>query len=219
MSAAGGTSSPAAAPGRGPAAGLSLAACRASGCGHIACRRAAAAHERLTPPVPAAGSRRRLRALAWNGFSPADLARRLDEPVRVVRTLLYGAPRQVSAHLAARIAALYDDLWDMPGPSWRTAEAARRRNFAPALGWDDDLPGDPWYSGHGIDDPEAVPAPGWQRRERRPDEDLLAELRELTTWGGLNLNRAALRVRMSGATLTRLRDLVGEAEPAEAVAS
>jgi hypothetical protein len=162
----------------------------------------------LTPLVPVAGSRRRLRALAWNGWSPAELARRLDGPAHLVRMLLRGHSQLVAEDLASRIAALYDDLWDQQGPSWRTAEAARRHSFAPALAWDDDRPGDPWYSGHGIDDPDATPAPGWQRhpvRTRLTPDEQAAELADLVRLG-LSLNQAAIRLRISGAALTRIRD-------------
>jgi hypothetical protein len=197
----------------GPAPGLTLAACAAFGCDHLDCHRAQRAHERLTPPVSAAGSRRRLRALAWNGFSPAELAERLDEPERVVRNLLHGEPDQVPSALAARIATLYDDLWDHRGPSARTAEAARRHHFAPALAWDDDEPGSVWDVGHSIDDPGAVPAPGWQRRPERAwgsDSERVAELGELVS-KGMSLNQAAKRLCLSGNTLTRIRHLVAVA--------
>jgi hypothetical protein len=208
--AAGRTSAPsspsAAAP--GPAPGLSLVACRASGCAHAACRRAAAAHERLTSPVPAAGTARRLRALAFMGHGAAALARRLEVPGRVVRRLQRGAPRAVPAALAARVAALYDDLWDVPGGSAAPAREAQRKNWCPPLGWDEDRPGDDGYAGHGIDDPGAVPAPGWRRprRGRRLSADeQAAELADLVRLG-LSLNQAALRLGLSGDTLKRVRE-------------
>lgn len=198
---------------RGPAEDLSLADCRASGCDHLECRRAERAHSRLTPPVPAAGSRRRLRALAWNGWSPAELARRLGEPARVVRRLQSGSPCDVPADVAARISWLYDLLWDVTGNSPRTAAAARRHSFAPALAWDDDQPGSEWDTGHCIDDPDAAPAPGWYRhpvRSALDDAARAAELADLVRQG-MTLNRAALRLGISGAALRRLRDLVAVA--------
>jgi hypothetical protein len=196
------------APDPGPAPGLSLADCHASGCDHLECARAALAHERLTPPLPAAGTVRRLRALALNAFGPGDLARRLGEPARVVRRLLTGKPRQVPAGLAAGVLALYDDLWDLTGSSPKTAAAARARNWCPALGWDEDKPGDDGYAGHGIDDPDAVPAPGWQRHPQRTRltlDEQAAELADLVRLG-LSVNQAAMRLGMSGNALQRVRD-------------
>ena len=188
-------------PACGPAPGLSLAECRAAGCGHLACHRAARAHERLTPPVPGAGTSRRLQALAYNGFSPADLAGRLGVPVRGVLRLQVGRNRDVPAGLAAAVSALYDALWHLTGASPQTAAAARRRNWCPPLGWDDDSPGDDGYTGHGIDDPDAVPALGWQRQLRRLSQDeQAAELVELVTFG-LSVNQAAMRLGMSGNAL------------------
>lgn len=197
----------------GPAPGLSLAQCFEAGCDHLDCHRAARAHERLSPPVPAAGTVRRLRALAWNGFSCPDLAARLDVEERAVRRLLTGpgASRgDVPAALAAAAAGLYDVLWDLYGGCPQAAEAARRRHWAPALAWDDDEPGGPWDDGHCIDDPAAIPAAGWQRRQERgwgADAERVAELADLTGMG-LSLNQAAKRLRMSGAALTRVRGLV-----------
>jgi hypothetical protein len=176
-------------PDRGPAPHFSLTACRASGCDHLECRRAERAHERLSPPVPAAGTVRRLRALTWNGFSCPDLAARLGVPRRVVRRLLTGRAAiagQVPADLAAAVSGLYDAVWALYGGCARAAEAARRRCWWPPLAWDDDRPGDPWYSGHGIDDPAAVPAPRWQRqleRARLTDGERVAELAELAAMG------------------------------------
>jgi len=196
---------------RGPAEHLSLADCRASGCDHLECRRAERAHGRLTPPVPAAGTVRRLRALAWNGFSCPDLGGRLGVPPRVVRRLQvgpHGASGQVSAELAAATSRLYDTLWALHGGCSRAADAARRHNWAPALAWDDDLPGDPWYSGHGIDDPAAVPAPGWQRHRTRgclTADEQAVELADLVRFG-LSVNQAAIRLGISGDALTRVRD-------------
>jgi hypothetical protein len=190
-----------------------LADCRASGCDHLECARAAAAHERLTPPLPAAGSVRRLRALAFNGFSSPDLANRLRVPVRVVRRLQTGRPCQMPAALAVAIAELYDRLWDQEGCSLRAAQAARRRNWCPALGWDEDQPGDEGYCGHGIDDPDSTPAPCWQRHPQRTGltlDEQAAELADLVRLG-LSVNQAALRLGMSGNALQRMRDRVAMA--------
>lgn len=195
---------------RGPAPGHTLASCAAAGCAHRECRRAARAHRRLTPPVPPAGTTRRLRALAYNGFSVPDLAGRLGLPAGSVRWLVTGSPSAVPAAVAAKVAALYDALWDLDGGCADTARAARAHGWCPPLGWDDDEPGDPWYSGHGIDDPDAAPAPGWRRNDERArltDAERAAELAEAVRMG-LSLNQAARRLGVSGGVLTRIRGLV-----------
>jgi hypothetical protein len=110
--------------------------------------------------VPSAGTRRRLQALAFMGHGADGLAGRLDTGEHVIRCLQRGQPAEVPAAFAAAVAALYDELWDVRGPSARSARTARRRGFAPALAWDDN-PGDP----HFIEDPDAAPA-DW--KPRRP---------------------------------------------------
>lgn len=159
--------------------------------------------DRGPAPVPAPGTARRLQALAYNGFSIADLAAELGVPYRVVRRLQCGCPAEVPAYLAASVSALYDAVWHLKGRSPRTAEDARRHGWCPPLAWDDS-PGDPYF----IDDPAASPAPDWQpnmqRRRLTPDEQA-AEVAELVRWG-LSFNQAALRLGISGGALTRIRD-------------
>jgi hypothetical protein len=137
----------------------------------------------------------------FNGFSPADLARRLDVPPRAVRRAMFQHPAEVTAALAAAVSGLYDRIWHLAGDSPRSAAAARRHGFVPPLAWDD------WPDDlHFIDDPAAFPAPGWRRRRLTRDE-LAAELAELVGLG-LSLNRAALRLGVSGAALQRIREQV-----------
>jgi hypothetical protein len=134
---------------RGPAPYLTLAACREAGCDHAECARAEAAQARL---ARRAGSARRLQALAVMGHSTAALGARLGVTRTWVHHLQHSGHGTVSAELAAAISALYDELWDVRGPSARSARVAARRGWAPALAWDDNC-GD----AHWIDDPAAVP--------------------------------------------------------------
>jgi hypothetical protein len=187
----------------------------------IACRpaedrgaapRAGAPHGARTD---ATGSRRRLQALAYLCWSQWALATRLGTSPMFVRRIQAGGQGVITTARAAAVAALYDELWDQY-PCSRQAEwvrtRARQAGWVPPLAWDDDAPGDYGYTGHGIDDPAAVPAPGWQRpqRTRLTPADQAAELAELVSLG-LSLNRAALRLGVSGATLQRLRDRVAVA--------
>jgi hypothetical protein len=136
--------------GPGPAGALSLAECHAAGCGHAECTSAEAARARL---ARRAGTARRLQALAVMGHSGPALAARLGVTATWVHYLRHRGAGCVSASLAAAVAVLYDELWDVPGPSRRTARLAARRRWAPPMAWDDN-PGDP----HWIDDAAARPS-------------------------------------------------------------
>ena len=104
-------------------------------------------------PVPAAGTARRLQALAFMGHSAPALAACLGVPELSLRRLQAGKAALVPLPLARAVAALYDALWDVRGGSIASARMASHRGWSPPLAWDDD-PGDP----HWIDDPSAVPA-------------------------------------------------------------
>jgi hypothetical protein len=171
----------------GPQPGLSLAACYAGGCRHRECAAAAAATARTgnhAALADAIGSRRRLQALAAFGWPAGELARRLRIPVQAVVAITC-SNAAVPADRAAAIRALYDALWDVPGGNRHVARRARRRGWPPPLGWDDD-PDD----GHGIDDPGAVPAPGWRRTSSQHHlDDLIEDLAAPASQG--NSSRAA----------------------------
>ena len=120
-----------------------------------------------TVPVDAAGTRRRMQALAAAGWSAGRLAGLLGVERAHAGRIIRGDNPRVSAATARQVRGLYDELWDRPPPEgtrWEKTAANRTRNHArmqgwplPA-GWDDDE----------IDDPAAVPARGWRRSERHP---------------------------------------------------
>lgn len=176
---------------------LSFARPPAYGCGQAP--RSAAA-------VPSAGTTRRLRALAFMGHSAGALAARLALADYAVRRLQSGQPAEVPAALAAAVAAVYDDLWDVRGPSARSARVAIRRGFVPALAWDDN-PGDP----HFIDDPAASPAPNWRPRRRLSPAQRGEEITELLSLGFTPAGAA----RRLGITSTALRQRIRRARTAE----
>jgi hypothetical protein len=130
--------------------------------GSLACRPALAygPAPSLTTVVTAVGTARRLQALAYNAWSAGALGRRLAIPEHTIRRVQRGEAAQVPQALAEAVSAIYDQLWDKPGPSARAARAARRNGWVPPLAWDDDND-----DGHGIDDPQAVPA-DWKPRRR-----------------------------------------------------
>ena len=158
---------------------------------------------RCSPRTDATGARRRLQALAYQGWAPEAIARRIPgaraEHIRAVRD---GVQAQVSTRRTAAIAVCYDRLWDRRGSSEDTIHLAMRNGWAPALAWDDN-PGDPHY----IDDP-ACPVSDWRRpplRARLTVDEQAGELAELVAQG-LSVNQAALRLGMSGDALQRVRD-------------
>ena len=161
-----------------------------------------------TSPTDATGTRRRLQALTVNGWSAARLATRLGmEPTHLRRIIRGGGKnKNVSVATARAVRDLYDELWDQPPPEVTHREkvaASKTRNRAagwvPAQAWDDDE----------IDDPAAVPATGWERRDGVRRYGILGE--EVTELIGFGEEpwRAAERLGVSQRTLERaLADMV-----------
>lgn len=137
---------------------------------------------RSTGRLPSAGTRRRLQALAARGWSFSRLAERLG----VTANVLWGWCRRphVLATTAARVRALYDELWDAPPPAFtdadralaaRTAATAAARGWPPPLAWDDET----------IDDPAALPEGGSapaSSSSALPLEDLERLVADGATW-------------------------------------
>lgn len=142
-----------------------------------------------TGSAPSAGSTRRLQALAFTGHTTSSLARRLGISQFTLRRLLHGQPAEVPAHIAAAVAALYDELWAADGGSRWAARRARAAGYAPALAWDDN-PGDP----HWIDDPAAGPA-DWKPR-RLTAAERAEDLAEILA-SGHTRQQAAWRLGLS----------------------
>ena len=97
----------------------------------------------------ATGSRRRLQALAVNGWSSYYLGERLGhaQPA-TVQDIAKGKTLTIRLRTKHAIKDLYDELWDQPGTNLRAANIAKGKGWLPALTWDDDL----------IDRPEHEPA-------------------------------------------------------------
>lgn len=122
--------------------------------------------------VDATGTHRRLRALACVGWSDSRLAERIG--LTGANYLAMFKRPQVRASTARAVAALYDELWDVPPPAanrWqaggvrRTLRRAKAAGWSPPLAWDDDT----------IDDPAALPAPTDDVRDRTARRDDLVE--------------------------------------------
>ena len=99
--------------------------------------------------VDATGSARRLQALAINGWPTRNLAKQLGhKDPATIQHIANGKTPTIRLRTKDDIRHLFDELWDQPGPSKRTADIAKARGWLPALAWDDDL----------IDRPEHEPA-------------------------------------------------------------
>lgn len=106
------------------------------------------------------GVHRRIHALARIGWSYPMLAARLGLVGSAVHQFTRSAT--VTPATYARVAALYDELWDKPGPSNWVRAYAERQGWPPPLAWDDDS----------IDDPKARPNLGLGDNRRKPIDEI-----------------------------------------------
>jgi transcriptional regulator with XRE-family HTH domain len=142
----------------------------------------------------ATGARRRLRALAALGWPASHLARQLGMNPVAVRTLMRGDRQRVTVATARKVAALYDRLWNTPGPSEATRARASRAGWPVPLAWDDES----------IDDPDARPATPTAKGGQRSRE-LWHDSEELRAQG-LPLEDIADRLGVALRTLVRARE-------------
>jgi hypothetical protein len=125
-------------------------------------------------PVDATGARRRIQALVCAGWSFPLLAERYGSTADHVRFLARADRLYLST--VRRITELFEELWDVAPPEQtereQTAAAvarrhARRRQWAPAMAWDDETIDDPAAEPQGTDVDHAP------RLGLPPGEDLL----------------------------------------------
>jgi transcriptional regulator with XRE-family HTH domain len=149
--------------------------------------------------IESIGAVRRLRALAYNGWTTRQLGQvtRLD-PQKTVRRILEGSTR-VDVATDEKIRRAFADLWDVTPTSStpqgrvrieKTRQRAKNRRWAPPLAWDD------------IDDPAEQPTGmgAWRELQMSPAE-LVAEFKFLLSCG-VSDEKAAEQL---GVTLTYLR--------------
>lgn len=99
--------------------------------------------------INSAGTRRRVQALAWMGWPTREVAHRAGVRERSLASLIQPT-RQVSHALALRVAHVYNQLSDVPGPSRGARAKARQLDHAPPAAWDDDTIDDPKARPHGV---------------------------------------------------------------------
>ena len=97
--------------------------------------------------VDAAGTRRRIQALARAGWSMRHVAGRLGVTISTVSAYARPGRKRVEARVARAVRDVYDDLASTPGGCTRSQKWAQRRGWPPPLAWDDET----------IDDPAATP--------------------------------------------------------------
>lgn len=95
--------------------------------------------------VCAAGTTRRLQALAAAGWPVTWTARHIGVPGSTLRELANGGHARVNATVAAAVTEVFRTHAMRPGPSAYTRTVAARNQWASALAWDD------------IDDPHDTP--------------------------------------------------------------
>lgn len=143
--------------------------------------------------VDATGSVRRLQALVAIGWPTRELAIRLGGRDHGTVTDITSHNNQtIRRDTAERIKAVYDELWDQPGPSSESARRATTRGWLPPLAWDDDS----------IDDPNVGPRLDAVRKHKpstrayRNTAELVEDFTDLRNTGSTFAN-AAMRLGMS----------------------
>ena len=130
-----------------------------------------------TGQVGAYGSRRRLQALAALGWTLDALTARTGLGFTTLAAIRSGVTTRVGVTLANQVAAVFDELHMVPGPSIRSRQHAASQGWVSALAWDD------------IDDPAEVPNIGGRLDGR--SSSLIDDLEHLLdtagpwTWQGI----------------------------------
>lgn len=151
--------------------------------------------------VDAAGTRRRIQALARAGWSMQHVAGRLGVKISAVSSYTRPGRKRVEARVARAVRDVYDDLASTPGGYTRSQKWAQRRGWPPPLAWDDET----------IDDPAATP---WTPTDHGDDLDPIAVARAVAGDPPATLTHAeraeAVRVLTErGASTPTIADLLG----------
>lgn len=151
--------------------------------------------------VEAIGSVRRLRALQAIGWTQTEIARRMGWTVQNLNRYFISEPDSIRAGTAQEIAALFDQLQLIPGPSQRARNYASKRGWPPPLAWYEDA----------IDDPTA--APDRSVSKSLPFTERYQEMRDLgfndlQIMGKLKVKPESLLRQLNRYDITPSRELV-----------
>ncbi|MFE3195018.1 hypothetical protein ACFXHA_38850 [Nocardia sp. NPDC059240] len=106
--------------------------------------------------VAGVGAQRRLQALVAIGYPQTHLARELEMLPTNLGPLLHGGQEAVTIRRHRQIAALFDRLEMVPGPSDAAREYARTKRWAVPMQWDRETIDDPATRRHRV---RRYPAP------------------------------------------------------------
>ncbi len=172
------------------------------------------------------GTRRRIQALIAAGWNITALAQRLGTSNHALGQRLRLGDR-VHVDTAAKVRALYDELWDVPPPAgtqWERMSATRSRLMAERNGWPPPLAWDDGHGPHGIDNPAATPDLG--DRVRRPNRRVRDSEVEWLAEAGESLDAIAAQLGVTPASVKTalerhgrrdLRDRIAPPPPAAVV--
>ena len=142
----------------------------------------------------ATGTTRRIRGLVWMGYSLVNLAGRLNMTEDRLSSIARSTVDVVRITEARKIARLYRELSQTPGPSQRAAGDARRKGWHGPLAWDD------------IDDPACEPeSAGRTDYERRPKAVIDLELVAMRTAQGHTAEQIAAEIGCHIRSVVRAR--------------
>jgi hypothetical protein len=154
--------------------------------------------------VDATGTRRRLQALAVQGWSLREVSRRSGVDHNVLCLVRSGKKDMVALKTRRTVAGVYEAIRTAEPPHGTGGErtaAGRNRSLAQQMGW----PSHWAWDDESIDTPDARPAEGWQRpleRRNRPSALLASEASDLSRLG-LDRNSAADRLGVTRAALDK----------------
>lgn len=169
--------------------------CRAAHTAGARRRRRAKAYGRHVPrSIPNISARRRIEALATLGWSRSVLSQRLGwTPDRLGKLFRDGPGISPANH--ARIAALFDELWDREPPmrTWQQrSSAVRTRNLAARSGWLPPL---------ALDD-DAIDVPILQMRYANQSLDFIDEIAVEQAIGGRKVHLTSAERSVAVSRLT-----------------